>query len=70
MSGIMKKWLNLSLIMLWGIVSFFFLAGEMENASMAWFVFIKASSLASFIACYLVGGWMYRRGMLPDIEED
>lgn len=64
-----KKWAALTGLMLWGVVSFFFLAGEVESTSMAWFVFVKAASLSSFIACYLVGGWLYRKGMLPEMED-
>ena len=69
-----KQWVILTLLMLWGFASFLVLAGEDAPGEpptpLREFLLIKAGALASFGLCFLVGRWLNRKGLLPDVEEE
>lgn len=74
----MKKiiqWGIMGVLSLWGVISFMFLAGEETteaHLTIGDFILIKAVAITSFAGCILCGKWLYKRGLLPEIniEED
>lgn len=67
------KWVYMTGIFFWGLLSFMFLAGE-ENPNdpmPIWlFISIKAVAMVSFVLCFIIGRYLNQKGLLPDIPEE
>lgn len=65
-----KKWVLFTLLMLWGFISIALLSGDEDPirhiALFEWFA-MKFTAAISFVACYKVMRYCFRRGLLPDI---
>ncbi len=58
---------------IWGVLSFMVLAGEespMNPMPFAEYFWTKLAAAASLALCILVGVFCYRKGWLPEIDED
>lgn len=67
------KWAMLSIIGIWGFISFIMLAGEenpLEPMSLSRFILIKLCASISLYLCYLTGKWLSKAGYLPDMNTD
>lgn len=69
------QWGLMTVLAVWGMVSFMVLAGEEAPEvcmSLGDFILIKALAVASFTGCILSGKWLDKKGLLPEIniEED
>lgn len=67
------KWTLLSVLSIWGCVSFMLLAGDenpLEPMTLSRFFLIKLCAAASLYLCYSTGKWLYKSGYLPDINID
>lgn len=69
-----KQWACLTALVLVGFAAFLVLAGEEapNEPPMPFgkFLAIKAGAMAVFALCALLGKYLYRKGLLPEIEED
>lgn len=66
-----KQWAIMIALTLWGFASFLFLSGEsIEPMPTSELLYTKGIALASFAACILVGKLLYKKGLLPDLEEE
>lgn len=69
------QWGLMNVLGVWGMVSFMVLAGEESPdacISLGDFILIKAFAVTSFAGCIQCGKWLYKKGLLPEIniEED
>ena len=67
------QWLVLSLLGIWGFVSFIFLAGEedpMNPLSFEKFFFIKGAAGLSLYLCVRLGSWLNSKGLIPEMNEE
>lgn len=69
------QWGLMTVLGVWGMVSFMVLAGEEAPdtcMSLGDFILIKALAVTSLAGCILCGKWLYKKGLLPEIniEED
>lgn len=66
------QWSLLTVLALWGIFAFIFLAGE-DNPDMPMsllaFIVIKVVALINLVACYQVGKVFNKKGWLPDLDK-
>lgn len=65
------QWGFMTVLCLWGMVSFLVLAGEEApeaHLTLGDFILIKALAFASFAGCLLCGKWLFRKGLLPEIN--
>lgn len=67
------NWVRLIVIMVWALLSFILLAGEeapdAEPMSMGQFILIKVVGVVSLLSCVLVGKFLNRKGLLPNMED-
>lgn len=67
------QWLVLSLLVIWGFVSFIFLAGEedpMHPLSFEKFFIIKCLAGLSLYICVRFGAWLESKGLIPEMSEE
>nr|UVY13342.1 MAG: hypothetical protein [Bacteriophage sp.] len=69
------QWGLMTVLGFWGTLSFMVLAGEEAPdvcMSLGDFILIKSLALTSFAGCILCWKWLYKKGLLPEIniEED
>lgn len=68
------QWAVLTLLFLWGFASFLVMAGEESPSdppmTLGKFLLIKGVALASFGLCLLVGKYLNRKGLLPDVKDE
>ena len=69
------QWGLMTVLGLWGMVSFMVLAGEEAPEvcmTLGDFFLIKALAITSFSGCILCGKWLSKKGLLPEIiiQED
>ena len=72
MSTKVRQWTILTMLFLWGLVSFLFLISEETPGTpipIGKFIIFKGLALASLVSCVLVGRWLHRKGILPDVKE-
>lgn len=72
MSTKAKQWVVLTILFLWGFISFLFIVGEEapgEQSTLGKFIIIKGCALVSLALCFLVGRWLHRKGALPEAKE-
>lgn len=65
------QWGLMTVLGFWGTLSFMVLAGEEAPdvcMSLGDFFQIKALALTSFAGCILCGKWLYKKGLLPEIN--
>lgn len=64
----------LTIMLLWGFASFLVMAGEESPSdppmTLGKFLLIKGVALASFSLCLLVGKYLNRKGLLPDVKDE
>lgn len=71
-----SRWVQhliLSVIGLWGFISFIILAGEedpLDPMPLGRFCLIKSLGLISLFLCFLTGKWADKKGLLPDEIND
>lgn len=72
-STTIKQWACLTALMLVGFAAFLVLAGEeapnQPPMPFLKFLAIKLGALAVFGLCVLAGRYLYRKGLLPEVEE-
>ena len=65
------QWGLMTVLGLWGMVSFMVLAGEEAPdvcMTLGDFFLIKALAITSFSGCILCGKWLSKKGLLPEIN--
>ena len=65
------QWGLMTVLGLWGMVSFMVLAGEEApevSMTLGDFFLIKALAITSFSGCILCGKWLSKKGLLPEIN--
>ena len=65
------QWGLMTVLGLWGMVSFMVLAGEEAPEvcmTLGDFFLIKALAITSFSGCILCGKWLSKKGLLPEIS--
>ena len=65
------QWGLMTVLCLWGMVSFMVLAGEEAPEvcmTLGDFFLIKALAITSFSGCILCGKWLSKKGLLPEIN--
>ena len=64
-----KQWAIMTLLAFWGMGSFLALSGEsIEPVPTREYYYSKVIALASFTLCIIVGKFLYKKGLLPDLE--
>lgn len=69
------QWVLMTVIGIWGTFSFMVFAGEEapdSHLTIGDFILIKAAATVSCAGCFLCGKWLFKKGLLPEIniEED
>jgi hypothetical protein len=67
------KWVYMTVIVFWGILSFILMCGEdtPDNPmTMLEFFELKVLAVVSFGLCLLTARWLDRKGLLPDMKEE
>lgn len=66
-----KQYLRLFLIVVWLLVSLFYIASEPNEGTPLSTLFIyKGIAFVAFVASLLVGRILYSKGMLPKVSEE
>lgn len=66
------QWSIMTALCVWGFIAFMILAGEespTSNLTLGQFLFIKIGALGHLALCIIIGKWLNKKGLLPEMKD-